>query len=860
VLDNRDGRFSWRKPTGLYYGVIGRNTPLRVSLLPPGATRRLVSDSVSVAATTPDGAAVSITGDIDIRYDGNAAGWSPNMRLVSKYPLDNTTAGQRSYKLTVGSTGLLYFWWSTDGTAELFAASTVPVPVQRGRLAVRCTVDVNNGAGGRTITFYTAPTMAGSWTQLGDPVVQVGTTSIFDSTSPLQVVMNPGWEVYSAEVRNGIAGTAIANPDFTTQAEGATSFADAAGRTWTIATGAAVTSWLRRFTGEVANWPTQWGVDERDIRSPITAAGVTRRLGQGAAPLQSALRRGIGNTPELVAYWPMEDTGGNSFASALSGGAPMTTIKDWGIEAAADDTIEGSEPLPVMKWSVVQGAVPAAAAGTVIVRAVMYMPAAAANGVVMAFWTSSGHRWELLYQAASNGTLGMRGYNAEGTNIAPLQTTHTNVNGARFQISMELTTSGANLVWRLDTVNIDTDSGAGTGNTVASTSVGYATAVVLEPDEMHENIVLGHVHVLTSEPAAFWLFENYVRGQVPETPGRRVERLATEEGVPFVGYGMLGWQNPQSVAQLSGYQGMGPQRIAGLLETFEEAAAVDLGMLIEPRDVLGIGYRSRESLYNQPVALAVDYSALGALEPVDDDQNVRNDITVSREGGTSVRQRLTTGPLSVQAPPNGVGIYDDQIDLNVQLDSQLTDQAGYRLRIGTIDEARYPNINLTLAHQTFRSDAALTLAALRLDQGDLLTISNPPAWVPPDTIRQIAQGFSEVITDTGVVITVNCTPAVAWDVFVLDSATLGRLDATTLVTNEALDTTETGVDYTGEAFITTAGFPTHFPVSLMIGGEQVTATAATGTTITVTRSANGAVKAHNTSTPVRLARPAVLAM
>jgi hypothetical protein len=61
---------------------------------------------------------------------------------------------------------------------------------------------------------------------------------------------------------------------------------------------------------------------------------------------------------------------------------------------------------------------------------------------------------------------------------------------------------------------------------------------------------------------------------------------------------------------------------------------------------------------------------------VDDDQATRNDITAVRKNGSSYRLVATSGPLSVQAPPLGVGRYDDSVTVNVQTDDQLQDQAG----------------------------------------------------------------------------------------------------------------------------------------------------------------------------------------
>lgn len=191
-------------------------------------------------ASTPDTGVLDVLGDIDLRADLSMTDWTPaaNSTLISK----RGAAGQRSYLFQVLTTGVLSLTWSADGTATITDNSTVAPTVTDGeRLAVRVTLDVNNGAAGHTTTFYTAPTMTGTFTQLGSTVITAGTTSIFNSTAPAEVgTFNGGASdilagtVHSVEIRDGIAGTVVANPDFAAQASATTSFADAAGRTWTV--------------------------------------------------------------------------------------------------------------------------------------------------------------------------------------------------------------------------------------------------------------------------------------------------------------------------------------------------------------------------------------------------------------------------------------------------------------------------------------------------------------------------------------------------------------------------------------------------------------------------------------------------
>src|SRR5690606_13115050 len=161
--------------------------------------------------------------------------WTPaaNQAILGRW----LTAGaaQRSYRMDLLTNGRLRITWSVNGqSGAAYISSTAPVtPPASGRPAVPATVDVNNGAGGRPIRFYTAPSIAGPWTQLGDPVIQGGTTSIHSGTAPLTVgAYNAGasepfvGRVWAVEVRDGIDGSLVAAADFTQLAEGTTAFTD----------------------------------------------------------------------------------------------------------------------------------------------------------------------------------------------------------------------------------------------------------------------------------------------------------------------------------------------------------------------------------------------------------------------------------------------------------------------------------------------------------------------------------------------------------------------------------------------------------------------------------------------------------
>ena len=226
----------------LFGGDINKNHDGMLSLLRGGL---LLDGTATSFAETPDVAALDILGDIDIRAEFVLTGLVLGAQnLLAKW----TPAAQQSYRmalvplfsfvsLTTSSTGAN----SVDNSLAAFVGA-------EGRYgARRVTLDVDNGAAGRTARFYSAPSLDGPWTeQAGSPLITGVVTSIFNSSSVLRLgALGNGTEVFSGrihrvEIRNGIDGTVVANPDFRNLTAGTTGFTDGAGRVWSLGAGARV--------------------------------------------------------------------------------------------------------------------------------------------------------------------------------------------------------------------------------------------------------------------------------------------------------------------------------------------------------------------------------------------------------------------------------------------------------------------------------------------------------------------------------------------------------------------------------------------------------------------------------------------
>ncbi|MGH3680899.1 MAG: hypothetical protein ACRDT2_11715, partial [Natronosporangium sp.] len=300
VLDDPGGEYNPSNPVGQHYPNVTLGVQMRLRLGDPQAgllLRRWDNSTAEMWAETADHASLDITGDIAIRMELYPPSWRPAVGVVLAA---KATTGQTSWVFRLGTSGVLAFDWSSGGGFEAgkSVVSTAAVPDDDARRAVRITLDVNNGAAGRTITFYTAPSLAGPWSQLGAPVVQAtGVTSVFSSAMPVTIGAAQGGAVtalnqsrlagfvYGFELRSGIDGTVVTNPDFSVQPPGAEPFTDSAGRTWSMLDGARVTDPATRFVGQVTQWEPTWPVgDVEDTNSPGEA-----RVTVGAAGFVSSI-------------------------------------------------------------------------------------------------------------------------------------------------------------------------------------------------------------------------------------------------------------------------------------------------------------------------------------------------------------------------------------------------------------------------------------------------------------------------------------------------------------------------------------------------------------------------------------------
>lgn len=859
TLDNRTGDFSPLNPEGSWYGYFRSQVQHRCSVV--GVDGYLVlNGDPGDTASTPDSAALSLTGDLEFSIDL----WLPNWRLETVLASKWVSSGdQRSFAFQVNVDGTLQLDWTSAGTSgtQHTLVSNAVVPFQSGRFSVRWTLDADNGSGGSTGTFYyrTSPGLDGSWTQLGGAVT--GTTaSIYDGTAPLALGDTDDQgrfegRVFEAQLLNGLGGSSVADPDFTGLAEGTTSFSDTAGNTWTVGgPSGKISDRDFRFHGRISEPQLEWDESGVDSTVRVTSYGPLQRLSQGRRqkPLKSAYRRGatsrVAPMGSLKAYWPLEDPSGSSrMASGVSRGLPMSIS---GAPDLASDS-EGfiaSEALPTLtSGSAFGGSVrPYAATNDIQVLWLLKTPDSGVTSTTRVLGlrcSGSAPSWDVQIDTA--GHLRVFGYDVSGATVfSTCGSMLTIANGKSVRLGLHLAVSGANTTVTISAVvQGDYFSNQGSG-TCYSHVVGGARWVAIAPDKGLDGCTVGHVTVQSTVTAAstYWqMLAANTGANEWETACERLARLCDEEELRL-----------RTLGDQTTSQSMGAQTPETLLTLLRECEDTDGGVLSDPRDQLGLLYRSRRSLESQPTVLSLDYSSADlspAYQPVGPGQYTMNRLELTRKGGTTYVYENTSS--SAEPEDGGVGLYEKTLTLSLSEDDQLPDQCHWRVHLGTDVHDRFPGIKVEMGRKTFQEDLDLFRAATLLDVGDRLSITGPPQAHAPDTQEQLVIGTSETISRFSRKIVFVGIPEIPYRTPIFG---VSRVDSEGSTLNGAHNASTTTLSVSvseGQIWTHTDG-----DFDIIVGGERMTVTAVAGSsspqTLTVTRSVNGITKSHQSGAEVHL--------
>jgi hypothetical protein len=855
TLDNTDGRFSVRNPTGPYFGTIGRNTPIRVALKSAADTfNRTLSGSwgnLDLGGTwniglgaggtvqTSDWSVNPTSGQGGIHSVPAAAAYRCSLLdVVTFTDVDVAVSFRAGFSTPAGGN-------YEPGNIMLRVASNTDYYMARVECTPSSTVLLSLiHYDGTTIV---APTTIGglSWSA-GTTVLRVraqieGKTlraKVWDATTGTEPL---AWQVSGTDtvartassgqvgIRSGVgAGVTNTKPitfrydDFEVRS--------------------------MRFAGEVAEWPNNYSLSGKDLTASITASGITRRVGSASSPLRPTLDRYLA-AQSPTCWWPLEDGKTATSGARTDGVSPaifqVNSLGNGAISWAADTTLPGTLQAPQLTkggslWCGTNGNLGGTSwhiswqqKSTATSGAQVLIGAFSIGVLLLTTFTDGSIEVDLTLGNPLSPTTLM-------TVAAPALSTY---DGQWWTFGLTAVMTGGNTNWAL-WLNGNVVATA----TTSSFTIGSVAAVTLQSPVSSTGVEFAHLAIWNSVPSNTVLgtIRTAALGYAGELAGVRIARLCMEQGVDLVQAG-----------DYSVTGAMGPQLPANLIDLVRACAAVDLGTLAEARGTSALFYRAHSGRTNRSTAVSAALTDLAAPPaPVDDDSFTANDVVVKRVNGGSYEATLATGALSVLAPGSGgVGKYEKSYTINCATDAQLPALAGWLLGLGTVDQARWP----TLVFLREAVSGTLAAALLLADLDAKVVVAGSATYKLYDDVQQLVAGYTETIAVDGHRIVFNCVPEEPYHVGVVDDGGVSRVDHAAAYTNGTLTTgaTSMAVKSLDGTLWTTSG--AEFPFDVIVAGERMTVTNCTGSsspqTMTVTRSVNGVVKTHAADEQVRLFRP-----
>lgn len=902
-LDNVDGTWSDTNPLSPYYGHLRRNTPVELSLrtVKDTATTNASNGWGSTDAGTGDNAgawqvepwtvvgttsnyaksggkathSINVAGSTRTSYLANFRGREVDVSFTVQLSVTNVTGGALEQGIAIGNVMLrgqgaastyylLRLVVQTDETLTIDWWTHAGASIAAGAEAVTGITHVNTNVYRVRAMAEGRALRAKVWLD-GTPEPYAWTTDTVDETESASDTMRDaqGWVGIQSAILTGCTNTniTVSYDDFEIR----------------------VPTWA----GEISEWPQERDITGDEQTVSLVAQGVKRRLAQGNSLARSAIysftsNAGIsGKLPHV--YWPLEggeQTGSDTLdvmgtTSRLTFNRPNGTNTVGRIKWGGDTTRPGSLRSPAIT-------------GGGALNGILEPPTDATAWAVQ--W-----QWKLNFREGTTGTfqtvalpgggqitvvpnhlagsnsvvvgLTMPGFSSSNVMSHTFDTDAEVEDWHTFAISAEQSGSDVAFFLYVDGEVSDNHTQAG------MTLYGLTYAAFASLPDTTSDFAIGHVTIYSGDLTSWnWAgIEQAALGYPGETGVSRSWNLAVEYGVEF------DWiaDNDNLFFALDG-KTMGGRRVAALSSLFDDCERIDGGLLYEQRSIVGLQFRTLESMTSRSpwvtLNVGTDKHLSPPLKATSDDRHIVNSATAQRVDGGEFTVTRTDGALAaVPAVEGGVGEYPKTLPFNCELEHDLPDLASWAVANGTVDQKRFPGVVVELHRPAVQDTAGLVSKLRDLDVGELISLAGLESsyiYDDPDTLVLGVSGYLDKLRHT---LTLNTVPAEVYRTLVIgstaaDSSEFSRVDSDTTVIDEDLDTSETGVTIeieAGSAFwVDSTNYAAHFPFDVIVGGEVMTVTACTtptgqNQTMTVTRNVNGLPggKSHTAGAKLSLHRP-----
>lgn len=580
-----------------------------------------------------------------------------------------------------------------------------------------------------------------------------------------------------------------------------------------------------------------------DAREPVASgnyADVIRRLTQAQQP---------------IAYWPCEDEDtATQVSSGLVDGVPLSITGS--PDFASESGFACSKPILRINDAELRALIPeyTTTANAITINFLLSMPdsdeAATGSDLIQFYTSGTGFSYDLFYTANGNGSFQLLVFNSASTLLFDSGQIDFSLRGDKQMVTLTLEQVGGSVTYRLFTIKTDGTGGVGPATVTGVTTLGRITDMRVNPGGGYKNVGYGHMTVVPGIWGATELATEFAAWS-GRSALQTYQRLAFQDNVPIT------FRDDWDVVTAN----LGPQKAETVVELLRNPARADGGFLHGTRGAVALEYITRGALTNQTARATFAAQDCADLELLADYTRVANRVSVTRDGGTTVTVEKTSGPLSTQDAPNGVGLRDTSYRLALSGDDQVATHAYWRLGLGTLDQYRVPTVTITSAGTSTVSLETL----LSIGIGDRIDITGLSAMDVYDTLSQLVVGVRIRLGERFYPrVELTCVPYESFRTLAITGDQYARPDLADTTTGSTLTTTQIGsltlVSASGAYLLTVDA--TDYPLDVMIGGERITlsscadtATAGVQTAQISVRAVNSVVKSHGTGETVELAEP-----
>lgn len=772
-LTNADGRFSPGNVSSPYYPDVTKGTPIRVRMEWPLAQA--------------DNLVANPSFEVDL------AGWESDPQGGVYTPALTTIRSTAQHQSGAAS---MLVTWPGSGSASWV---DVPVFVVIGR-TYTASLYVYVPSGSPDVALAVRP-----------PVTTTATTATKNAWTRLSVTFT----ATAATVRFG--------PRVTSPA-GGTCYVDAVmlddGPTLNAYT-AAAPAVVDRFTGYVDEWPVTWPNGYAGYStSSISATSELARLSSRSGTLRTLVQQEA-EADNPVAFWPMgEDEGTLAFGNtAIDSTFPVLSVLQrgsGGTLTAAVNTGPPTDDLNAPQFGPIDGA------NGLYLQAANFdriddITAPNSTIAMSCFFNTNGRAWDMtlmqLVETGRAGVLGVRMLANDGhlvltvgtdlgndvTDSASITSTNVYNDGLNHFLMLQLTvvSSGTLAISGQIDGNVLGGSALGGGLVLPAVSPAILTSgvsnivtvsgrleggVTTLPNFDRFNVggpatsTLARLYAGTLSNVSLYATPTPIStprwsehwhagsdGFTGETASARIARLARYGGTPFTNLDLA--------------SGVGVDR-----QDTTDASALDLMRTVEVTedgflfdDYSGrLSFQARSERYAAASVLTLDAATEevgGSLEAVLDDQTLLNDLTGTRRLGADARVVDT-------ASRDQFGTYSETIDTLCLTDGATLDAVNWRVFRYSVPRPYITQAETELVSQPLSADVT---AALAVQPGDAITLTNLPPQAPQQSGTYFVEGLNETITIDAHRLGFMLSTVESRSVWALDSTAYSILDVTTKV-------------------------------------------------------------------------------